>query len=93
MVRATRRPARAFDYALVRIGGNPTEQHDPADRFIDDLAFVVVRERLSQVFEAELRLIASMSFVPVVSAGTEPATLRQLPLRGPGHRPRSVRPG
>jgi hypothetical protein len=34
------------------MGGNPTEQHDPADRFIDDLAFAVVRERLSQVFEA-----------------------------------------
>ena len=34
------------------MGGNPTEQHDPADRFIDDLAFTGVRERLSQVFEA-----------------------------------------
>ena len=38
MVRATPSPTRAFDYALVPMGGNPTEQHDPADRFIDDLA-------------------------------------------------------
>jgi hypothetical protein len=30
----------------------PTEQHDPADRFIDDLAFAGVRERLSRVFTA-----------------------------------------
>jgi hypothetical protein len=59
------------------MGGNPTEQHDPADRFIDDLAFAVVRERLSQVFEAH-NLAHRIDVVrAVVSAGTEPATLRQ----------------
>jgi hypothetical protein len=52
MVRATPSPRPSVLNALLPMGGNPTEQHDPADCFIDDLAFAGVRERLSQVFEA-----------------------------------------
>ena len=71
MVRATPSPRPGIEYALVPMGGNPTEQHDPADRFIDDLAFAVVRERLNQVFEAH-NLAHPIDVVPRPSCPPEP---------------------
>jgi malate dehydrogenase (oxaloacetate-decarboxylating) len=41
MVRATSSSRPGARFALVPMGGNHTEQHDPADRFADDPAFAV----------------------------------------------------